>query len=56
MQEYQVAIVKMGGTSREDEETLTDLLNERARAGWTFQTLIPLDRARVALVFGRAAQ
>lgn len=56
MREYQVAIVKMGGTSREDEETLTDLLNERARAGWTYETAAPLDRSRVAVIFAREAK
>jgi hypothetical protein len=53
MKEYQTVIVRMSGRSREDEETLTDLLNERARGGWTDHSLHPLDGNKILLVFTR---
>jgi hypothetical protein len=53
MKEYQVAIVRLSGKSREDEETLTDLLNERARGGWTDHSLHPLNDHKMVLVFTR---
>ncbi|MEE8572045.1 MAG: hypothetical protein V3T20_02180 [Gemmatimonadota bacterium] len=53
MKEYQVVIVRLSGKSHEDEDTLTDLLNERARGGWTDHNLHPLDGQKVVLVFTR---
>ncbi len=55
MKQYQVAIVRLARKSREDEETLTDLLNERTRMGWEYHSLTELDGARVAVVFQREA-
>ena len=34
MKEYQAVILRTGRHAREDEEALTDLLNERSRGGW----------------------
>ena len=34
MKEYQAVVVKLTRHTREDEDTLTDLLNERSRGGW----------------------
>lgn len=55
MKQYQVAIVRLQHKSREDEETLTDLLNERTRMGWQYHSLTKIDHDRVAAVFEREA-
>jgi hypothetical protein len=55
MTEYQAVIVRLQGKSREDEDVITDLLNERARAGWTLQSLEPLSDQKVLVVFTRQA-
>lgn len=55
MKQYQVVIAKLQGKQREDEEAVTDLLNERARAGWLYESGVPLATTRVMLVFGRQA-
>ena len=55
MREYQVAVARLTGKAREDEETLTDLLNERSRAGWVYRHITPLGADRVAVVFSRDA-
>ncbi len=55
MKQYQVAIVRLNRKSREDEETLTDLLNERVRMGWEFSSMTELSGGRVAVVFQREA-
>jgi hypothetical protein len=53
MRQYDVVLVRLAGRTRPDEETLTDLLNERARAGWQFHSVTPLSPARVLVVFSR---
>lgn len=53
MQEYDVVIVRLAARTRPDEEALTDLLNERARAGWQFQSASALAANRVMVVFSR---
>jgi Domain of unknown function (DUF4177) len=53
MRQYEVVLVKLAGRTRPDEESLTDLLNERARTGWQFHTVAPLSPARVLVVFAR---
>lgn len=53
MREYQIAVARLTGKVREDEEILTDLLNERARAGWEYRDMTPLDGDRIAIVFAR---
>jgi hypothetical protein len=45
MTEYQTVIIRLQGRSREDEEAITDLLNERARMGWRFNSLTQLESA-----------
>lgn len=54
MKEYQAVIVRFGKRVREDEDALTDLLNERSRSGWT-PALITQDESRVTVVFAREA-
>lgn len=34
MKEYQAVMIRLTHHTREDEESLTDLLNERSRTGW----------------------
>ncbi len=55
MTEYQAVIVRLQGRSREDEDLITDLLNERARGGWTYQSLDLLPDQKVLVVFSRQA-
>ena len=47
-------IVRQTRHQREDEEALTDLLNERSRGGWT-PTLMTQDGMRLTIVFSRDA-
>ncbi len=53
MQEYQAVIIRLQGKVREDEDAITDLLNERARTGWSSHILQPLDGTRLLVVFTR---
>ena len=53
MKQYQVVIVRLTGKGRGDEDSLTDLLNERTRMGWKYHAMTQLDAARVAVVFER---
>lgn len=53
MKEYQVAIVRLSGKSREDEELLTDVLNERARMGWFNHAVHALDGSKLLVIFSR---
>jgi len=55
MKEYQAVIVRLSGRVREDEDAITDLLNERSRGGWTPE-LITQDAERVTVVFSRRAE
>lgn len=55
MKQYQVVIMKLQSKTRDDEESLTDLLNERSRAGWTYESAVALSPTRLLLVFGREA-
>jgi hypothetical protein len=54
MKEYQAVVVKLTRHSREDEDTLTDLLNERSRAGWQ-PALMSQDEQRLTILFQRSA-
>jgi len=53
MRQYDAVLVRLAGRTRPDEEALTDLLNERARAGWQFHSVTPLSPARILVVFSR---
>ena len=55
MKEYQAVIVRLGRRVREDEDAITDLLNERSRGGWEPE-LITQDAERVTIVFSRRAE
>ena len=53
MKQYQVVIVRLSGKGREDEDSLTDLLNERTRMGWDYFEMTQIDADRLAVVFER---
>ena len=55
MKEYQAVIVRLTRRVREDEDAITDLLNERSRGGWQ-PDLITQDAERVTVVFSRRAE
>ena len=52
MQEYQAVIVRLTRHVREDEDAVTDLLNERSRAGWT-PSMLTQDAQRLTVIFVR---
>jgi SRSO17 transposase len=54
MKEYQAVILRIADRARDDEDALTDLLNERSRAGWE-PVLMTQDHQRVTVVFQRQA-
>jgi hypothetical protein len=55
MKEYQAVILRLARHQREDEDALTDLLNERSRGGWTPQ-MMTQDGVRLTVVFARDAE
>ena len=55
MKEYQAVILRRTKHARDDEDALTDLLNERSRGGWT-PTMLTQDETRITVVFGRDAE
>ena len=54
MKEYQSVILRLSKHTHDDEDSLTDLLNERSRGGWELAQLAQ-DEHRVTLVFAREA-
>jgi hypothetical protein len=54
MNEYQAVILKLTRHVQEDEDALTDLLNERSRGGWE-PTMIAQGTSRLTVVFRRRA-
>jgi hypothetical protein len=52
MKEYQAVIVRLSRHTRDDEDALTDLLNERSRGGWE-PTMMSQDGERLTIVFAR---
>lgn len=52
MKEYQAVVHRLSRRTRDDEEALTDLLNERSRGGWE-PVLMAQDDQRVTIVFRR---
>jgi hypothetical protein len=55
MKEYQAVIVRLSRRARDDEDAITDLLNERSRGGW-LPELISQDSERMTVVFSRKAE
>ena len=54
MKEYQAVILRLTRHTRDDEDAITDLLNERSRGGWTLEQMTQ-DEQRMTLVFSRDA-
>jgi hypothetical protein len=54
MKEYQAVILRIARHVRDDEDALTDLLNERSRSGWA-PTMMAQDEQRITVVFQRDA-
>ena len=54
MKEYQAVILRLTRRQREDEDALTDLMNERSRGGWT-PAHMTQDGLRITVIFARAA-
>ncbi len=55
MKEYQAVILKLTQRTREDEDALTDLLNERSRGGWE-PAMMSQDALRLTVVFSRRGE
>ena len=55
MKEYQAVILRLTRRTREDEDALTDLLNERSRGGWE-PAMMTQDESRMIIVFSRKAE
>lgn len=52
MKEYQAVALRLSRHARDDEDALTDLLNERSRGGWT-PVMLSQDGHRMTVVFAR---
>ncbi len=52
MKEYQAVIHRLTRRAREDEDALTDLLNERMRGGWE-PAMMAQDDQRLTIIFQR---
>jgi len=52
MKEYQAVMLRLSRHARDDEDALTDLLNERSRGGWR-PAMMAQDGRRLTLVFER---
>jgi hypothetical protein len=55
MKEYQAVTIRLTRHVRDDEETLTDLLNERSRSGWE-PAMMTQDGERLTVVFQRPSE
>ncbi len=53
MKQFQAVVVRLQGRSSDDEEAITDLLNERARMGWDYRSLDSLEPGKIVVVFIR---
>ena len=52
MKEYQAVMLRLSRHARDDEDTLTDLLNERSRSGWQ-PAMMSQDNQRLTIIFER---
>jgi len=55
MKEYQAVILRLSHRTRDDEDALTDLLNERSRAGWD-AAHVTQNEDRLTVIFSRPAE
>jgi hypothetical protein len=54
MKEYQAVVLRLTQRTKDDEDAITDLMNERSRGGWE-PALMTQDAQRLVIVFQRAA-
>jgi hypothetical protein len=52
VKEYQAVVLRLSRHLRDDEDALTDLLNERSRGGWE-PAMMAQDGQRLTVVFAR---
>ena len=52
VKEYQAVVIRLSRHLRDDEDALTDLLNERSRGGWE-PAMMAQDEQRLTVVFSR---
>jgi hypothetical protein len=52
MKEYQAVMLRLSRHAHDDEDALTDLLNERIRGGWR-PAMIAQEAQRLTVVFER---
>ncbi len=52
MKEYQAVVLRLSRHLRDDEDALTDLLNERSRGGWE-PAMMAQDAQRLTVIFQR---
>ena len=55
MKEYQAVIHRCSRHTREDEDALTDLFNERSRGGWE-PVMMAQDDQRLTIIFQRETE
>ena len=55
MKEYQAVMLRLTRHVHDDEDALTDLLNERSRGGWR-PAMISQDTQRLTVVFERSPE
>lgn len=53
MKEYQAVVLRLTQRTKEDEDALTDLMNERSRGGWE-PAMMTQDAQRMVIVFQRS--
>ena len=54
MKEYQAVVLRLTQRAKDDEDALTDLMNERSRGGWE-PAMMTQDAQRLVIVFQRSA-
>lgn len=54
MKEYQAVILRLTRHLHDDEDALTDLLNERSRGGWE-PAMMSQDDRRLTIIFQRSS-
>ena len=52
VKEFQAVVIRLSRHLRDDEDALTDLLNERSRGGWE-PAMMAQDAQRLTVVFSR---
>lgn len=55
MKEYQAVILRLTRHTRDDEDALTDLLNERSRGGWD-PVMLAQESSRLTIIFARPSE